>query len=119
MHGTHARCQLPLWTCAKGRASPLKAKLPNTYTNCLHGFELMCVTDLVQDGVVIFIVGVLVKVQLNDVSQLKGLARDRMLFELLDVGHNVCDVVHCAISSASLHTIHSTHKVCWLMSSDE
>ena len=71
----------------------------------------MCVykTDLVQDRVVIFIVGILVEMQLDDVSQLQRLSRDRMLLELLDVGHNVCDVIHCAVSCARLHTWHTWH----------
>ena len=52
----------------------------------------------------IFIVGILVEMQLNDVPQLQRLPSNRMLLELLDVGHNVCDVIHCAVSCASLHT---------------
>ncbi len=50
----------------------------------------------------ILIVSVFVEMQLNDVLQLQRLPRNRMLLELLNVWYNVCDVVHCAISSACL-----------------
>lgn len=104
----HAQCQTP-WHSYKAvrKAKQLHLEVPNKYMHHLH-VERMCITDLVQDGVMVFIVGILMEVQLNDVSQLQRLPRDRMLFELLDVWHNVCDVIHCAISSASLHIIHST-----------
>ena len=59
----------------------------------------------------VLVIGILVEMQLNDVSQLQRLPRDRMLLELLDVGHNVCNVIHCAISGASLHFIHGTYKL--------
>ena len=50
----------------------------------------------------IFIVGVFVEMQLNNVLQLQRLPRNRMLLELLNIWYNVCDVIHSAISSACL-----------------
>lgn len=61
-------------------------------------------THLVQDGVMVLVVGVFVEVQLDDVFELQGLPRDGVLPELLDIWYNVCDVVHSAISCTSLHT---------------
>lgn len=59
---------------------------------------------LMQDGVMVLVVGILVEVQLDDVFELQGLPRHRMLLELLDIWYNVCDVVYSAVSCASLHT---------------
>ena len=55
-----------------------------------------------QDGVVVLIVSIFMKMQLDDVPELQRLPTDRMLLELLNIWDDVCDVVHSAISCASL-----------------
>lgn len=75
-----------------------------------HKFELLCVKDLVQDGVMVLVVCILVEVQLNDVPQQQRFPGDRMPLELLDIWHNVGDVIHCAVGCASLHVEHGSHE---------
>ena len=55
---------------------------------------------LVQDGALVLAVGVLVEVELEEVLQGQGLARDGVLAVLLDVRHGVHDVHHGAVVGA-------------------
>lgn len=64
-----------------------------------------------QYGVMIFIVSILVKTQLNDILQLQRLPRDRMLLEFLNIWYNVCDVIYRAIGCTCLQkTCNRCHR---------
>lgn len=57
-------------------------------------------TNLAHDRTVVLVVGVLCKVQLQQLVQLQRLARDRVLLVLHDIGHDVDDIIHDAVQRA-------------------